>query len=78
MRAESDRGAPTPFERALGVEFRDPTLRDLALTHRSYAFEESLPVHNERLELLGGDHDWAFALGPGRLDALSAVPTIVS
>jgi len=32
----------------------------------------------ERLELLGGDHDWAFALGPGRLDALSAVPTIVS
>ena len=32
----------------------------------------------ERLELIGGDHDWAVALGPDHLDALSAVPTIVS
>ncbi|MFM8944076.1 MAG: ribonuclease III [Actinomycetota bacterium] len=45
--------AITPLERALGVRFRDPALRDLALTHRSHAFEESAGTHNERLEFLG-------------------------
>ena len=28
------------LERALGVAFRDPRLRETALTHRSYAFEQ--------------------------------------
>ncbi|HET7234830.1 MAG TPA: ribonuclease III, partial [Actinomycetota bacterium] len=37
----------------LGVRFRDGSLRELALTHRSYAFEHELPANNERLEFLG-------------------------
>jgi hypothetical protein len=32
----------------------------------------------ERLELIGGDHDWAFVLGPAHLDALDAAGTIAS
>jgi ribonuclease III len=43
----------TALETALGVEFRDRALLDLALTHRSYAFEAGGTPHNERLELLG-------------------------
>ena len=38
---------------ALGVIFRDPALREAALTHRSFAFERGVPVTNERLEFLG-------------------------
>ncbi len=41
------------LERAIGVRFSDRRLRDAALTHRSYAFEEGLDVNNERLEFLG-------------------------
>lgn len=41
------------LERALGVRFGDTGLREAALTHRSYAFEEDLEVNNERLEFLG-------------------------
>jgi ribonuclease III len=41
------------LDRALGVSFRDATLREAALTHRSYAFEQGLVVTNERLEFLG-------------------------
>lgn len=41
------------LERALGYGFRDPNLLTLALTHRSYANEQGLPDHNERLEFLG-------------------------
>ncbi|HET7236141.1 MAG TPA: ribonuclease III [Actinomycetota bacterium] len=37
----------------LGVRFRDASLRRLALTHRSYAFENDLTANNERLEFLG-------------------------
>ena len=37
---------------ALGVEV-DPALLNLALTHRSYAFEQGGLPHNERLEFLG-------------------------
>jgi ribonuclease III len=51
---------PTPVEapaealdRALGVSFRDASLREMALTHRSYAFENNLTSTNERLEFLG-------------------------
>ena len=37
------------LDRVLGVRFRDPALRQLALTHRSYAFENELAANNERL-----------------------------
>jgi ribonuclease-3 len=41
------------LERRIGVRFSDRRLRDAALTHRSYAFEEGLDFNNERLEFLG-------------------------
>jgi ribonuclease-3 len=41
------------LDRALGVRFRDRSLRQLALTHRSYAFEHDQTTNNERLEFLG-------------------------
>jgi ribonuclease-3 len=41
------------LDRLLGVRFKDPALRELALTHRSYAFENDSQLHNERLEFLG-------------------------
>lgn len=41
------------LDRALGVSFRDPGLRQAAVTHRSYAFEQGLTTTNERLEFLG-------------------------
>jgi ribonuclease-3 len=44
---------PTSLERALGLEFRDASLREAALTHRSFAFEEGVLPTNERLEFLG-------------------------
>jgi ribonuclease III len=44
---------PKALDRILGVRFRDGSLRELALTHRSYAFENELPANNERLEFLG-------------------------
>jgi ribonuclease-3 len=47
------RGRATPIERALGVRFKDTGLRTMALTHRSYAFEQDLTETNERLEFLG-------------------------
>jgi ribonuclease-3 len=43
----------TRLERALGYRFRDARLLELALTHRSYANEQELEGHNERLEFLG-------------------------
>ena len=43
----------SPLERALGFRFKDPELRQAALTHRSYAFEQGGQVTNERLEFLG-------------------------
>jgi ribonuclease-3 len=44
---------PKELDRALGVRFRNRALCELALTHRSYAFEQGLDVNNERLEFLG-------------------------
>jgi ribonuclease-3 len=44
---------PRALDRVLGVRFKDAELRQTALTHRSYAFENELPVNNERLEFLG-------------------------
>ncbi|MBX5451679.1 ribonuclease III [Thermogemmatispora sp.] len=43
------------LEEALGVEFRDPALLQLALTHRSYIYETpgAGRESNERLEFLG-------------------------
>jgi ribonuclease III len=38
---------------ALGVQIHDDSLREAALTHRSYACENGLTVTNERLEFLG-------------------------
>ncbi len=49
-------GAAEPLEsldRALEVSFRDPVIRETALTHRSHAFEHGLEITNERLEFLG-------------------------
>jgi ribonuclease-3 len=47
--------APTleALDAALGVRFGDADLREAALTHRSFAFEQGLEVTNERLEFLG-------------------------
>jgi ribonuclease III len=41
------------LEEALGVTFRDRALLELALTHRSHAFEAGGLPTNERLEFLG-------------------------
>jgi len=45
--------SPRALDRALGVRFKDAALREMALTHRSFAFERELSVNNERLEFLG-------------------------
>jgi ribonuclease-3 len=44
---------PKALDRRLGVRFKDASLRETALTHRSYAFENDLGSNNERLEFLG-------------------------
>lgn len=41
------------LESSLGVRFSDPSLLEMALTHRSFAFEQGRSVTNERLEFLG-------------------------
>jgi ribonuclease-3 len=41
------------IQEELGVRFSDPALLDLALTHRSHAFEAGGIPTNERLEFLG-------------------------
>jgi ribonuclease-3 len=43
----------TPLEESLRYRFRRPELLELALTHRSFANEQGLPGHYERLEFLG-------------------------
>jgi ribonuclease-3 len=50
---ESPRPEPRALDRALGIRFRNAELREMALTHRSFAFEQDLDVTNERLEFLG-------------------------
>ena len=49
----SSRSEPEALDRALGIAFRDAGLREMALTHRSFAFEQDLDATNERLEFLG-------------------------
>lgn len=46
-------GARVLLEERLGLTFKDPALLDLALTHRSYAYENDETETNERLEFLG-------------------------
>jgi ribonuclease-3 len=46
-------GPAEALDRALGISFEDPQLRETALTHRSFAFEHGRTVTNERLEFLG-------------------------
>lgn len=55
-----DHGAGSSFDEAretleaqLGSSFLDPGLLDVALTHRSYAYEHDVQETNERLEFLG-------------------------
>jgi ribonuclease-3 len=61
---------PEPLDAALGIRFRDQALRETALTHRSYAFEQGVEETNERLEFLGDSvlglvvTDMAFARFP--------------
>lgn len=44
---------PKALDRVLGVRFKDASVRQTALTHRSFAFENELSTNNERLEFLG-------------------------
>jgi ribonuclease III len=41
------------LDEVLGLPLSDPGLWEMALTHRSYAFEQGLTLTNERLEFLG-------------------------
>jgi ribonuclease-3 len=41
------------LEARLGTTFADPGLLEVALTHRSFAYEHDVPQTNERLEFLG-------------------------
>jgi len=41
------------LEKALGLRFKDESLRETSLTHRSFAFEQGATITNERLEFLG-------------------------
>src|SRR5436305_7219174 len=47
------RRSVTPLEERLGYRFKRLDLLDLAVTHRSWANERSIPEHYERLEFLG-------------------------
>ncbi len=51
--AGADHGAAEELEQRLGLSFKDAGLLDLALTHRSYAYEHDVAETNERLEFLG-------------------------
>lgn len=53
-RSSSENGGEVGALKALGVPPEGGPIYDLALVHRSYAFEQSDPIpHNERLEFLG-------------------------
>jgi ribonuclease III len=43
----------TPLEKRLGHRFKRLDLQQLSLTHRSWANEQGIPEHYERLEFLG-------------------------
>src|SRR5919109_3981271 len=46
LRSSRARGRSSPLERALGIKFRNRDIRQTALTHRSYAFEQSTEPTN--------------------------------
>ncbi len=46
-------GSFKDIERRIGHSFRNPELLERALTHKSYANENKVPYHNERMEFLG-------------------------
>ena len=51
-----DSGSKMPsfdFQDRIGHAYQDPELLDRALTHKSYANENRVPYHNERMEFLG-------------------------
>ena len=50
---EGARAKVRTLDSAIRVRFRDEGLRRMALTHRSFAFEQGLEETNERLEFLG-------------------------
>jgi ribonuclease-3 len=52
-RVRSRLGRATPLERRLDVRIRDRRLLEMALTHRSFAYEKGKLETNERLEFLG-------------------------
>ena len=76
------RRPPNPLEKRLGYRFKRSDLLELALTHRSYANEQGVPEHYERLEFLGDAvlglvaADWLYADHPelpeGELSKLKA------
>ncbi len=43
----------TEIQERIGCTYRNPELLERALTHKSYANENRLPYHNERMEFLG-------------------------
>lgn len=51
--ADAGTAARASLPTRLGVDFKNPELLEVALTHRSFAYEHSLDETNERLELLG-------------------------
>jgi ribonuclease-3 len=61
---------PTPLEKRLGYRFKRLDLLELSLTHRSWANEQGIPEHYERLEFLGDAvlglvaADWLYASHP--------------
>jgi ribonuclease-3 len=52
-RVRAQRGRTTPLERRLNIKLRNRGLLEMALTHRSFAYEQGLVETNERLEFLG-------------------------
>lgn len=56
MVSTRERGSPEevgPLENAIGYRFREPSLLEQALVHRSYSHEAGLAENNEPLEFLG-------------------------
>ncbi len=76
------RRAPTPLEERLEHRFARPQLLELAVTHRSWANEQGIPEHYERLEFLGdavlglATAEWLYTAHPhlpeGELSKLKA------
>lgn len=52
-RARAQSGRTTPLERRLRIKLRNRGLLEMALTHRSFAYEQGKVETNERLEFLG-------------------------